>query len=404
MLKEVVTKFFLRLQQPPENYDTKYYGFYVLCNYAALSAFLLHFFFIPIYLSLGLNTLAAWNIVCICAWPTTLYLNLKGYRYAPFIIANLEVLAHASWDIIVSGRGTGFNFYLMILPFFIFLAPWRLSYKIFLSVINAAACGIIYYFSNFRASTIADLNSHYLDLLHISNLVFMFCLICLGAFFYRRAMQWEFIPSASLGGDAFGYHWIDDDHFAFYLLDVSGHGVGAALLSVSVMNALRSQTLPDVHFCEPDQVLSGLNRAFPAEKHNDMFFTAWYGVYSQQDRQIAFATAGHHAALLFTDANIPAIELRTTNAAIGAIERLTYEKKTQQIADKSCIYVFSDGVFEFIQTDGTQWRFSDFAEFLRTMHQGEQWDLERLVDATKNKKQADLFEDDFTILKVSFEK
>jgi sigma-B regulation protein RsbU (phosphoserine phosphatase) len=444
MLKEVVTKFFLRLQQPPENYDTKYYGFYVLCNYAALSAFLLHFFFIPIYLSLGLNTLAAWNIVCICAWPTTLYLNLKGYRYAPFIIANLEVLAHASWDIIVSGRGTGFNFYLMILPFFIFLAPWRLSYKIFLSVINAAACGIIYYFSNFRASTIADLNSHYLDLLHISNLVFMFCLICLGAFFYRRAIlkvegelentigqlnrelaeaadyvrnslplpikseqltaQWEFIPSASLGGDAFGYHWIDDDHFAFYLLDVSGHGVGAALLSVSVMNALRSQTLPDVHFCEPDQVLSGLNRAFPAEKHNDMFFTAWYGVYSQQDRQIAFATAGHHAALLFTDANIPAIELRTTNAAIGAIERLTYEKKTQQIADKSCIYVFSDGVFEFIQTDGTQWRFSDFAEFLRTMHQGEQWDLERLVDATKNKKQADLFEDDFTILKVSFKK
>ena len=51
--------------------------------------------------------------------------------------------------------------------------------------------------------------------------------------------RWRFEPSSQLGGDFFGYDWIDPDHFAVYLLDVSGHGVGAALLSVSVANALR---------------------------------------------------------------------------------------------------------------------------------------------------------------------
>jgi hypothetical protein len=55
---------------------------------------------------------------------------------------------------------------------------------------------------------------------------------------YRRRKEpcrdWRFIPSASLGGDSFGYHWIDEDHFAAYLIDVSGHGWVAALLSVSV--------------------------------------------------------------------------------------------------------------------------------------------------------------------------
>jgi len=56
--------------------------------------------------------------------------------------------------------------------------------------------------------------------------------------------EWCFQPSEQLGGDAFGYHWIDADHFAMYLLDVSGHGVGAALLSVSVLNVLRAQALP----------------------------------------------------------------------------------------------------------------------------------------------------------------
>ena len=67
--------------------------------------------------------------------------------------------------------------------------------------------------------------------------------------------DWRFIPSAELGGDSFGYHWLDDDHFAFYLLDVSGHGVGSALLSVSAMNALRSQALPQTDFRLPGQVL-----------------------------------------------------------------------------------------------------------------------------------------------------
>jgi sigma-B regulation protein RsbU (phosphoserine phosphatase) len=44
--------------------------------------------------------------------------------------------------------------------------------------------------------------------------------------------DWRFIPCSSVGGDAFGYHWLEDDHFVIYLIGVSGHGVGAALLSV----------------------------------------------------------------------------------------------------------------------------------------------------------------------------
>ena len=39
-------------------------------------------------------------------------------------------------------------------------------------------------------------------------------------------VDWRFVPSTQLGGDSFGYHWLDDEHFAVYLLDVSGHGVG----------------------------------------------------------------------------------------------------------------------------------------------------------------------------------
>ncbi len=58
--------------------------------------------------------------------------------------------------------------------------------------------------------------------------------------------NWRFVPSTALGGDALGYHWIDEDSFAIYLIDVCGHGVGAALHSVSVLNVLRSQK-PSAH-------------------------------------------------------------------------------------------------------------------------------------------------------------
>ena len=44
--------------------------------------------------------------------------------------------------------------------------------------------------------------------------------------------DWRFVPSAELGGDSFGYHWLDDEHFAIFLLDVSGHGVGSLARNV----------------------------------------------------------------------------------------------------------------------------------------------------------------------------
>ena len=110
--------------------------------------------------------------------------------------------------------------------------------------------------------------------------------------------DWRFVPSAELGGDSFGYYWLDDDHFAFFLLDVSGHGIGSALLSVSAMNALRSQALPQTNFRQPGEVLAALNNAFQMDQQNGLFFTIWYGVYNKPARRIDYAGGGHPPVLL----------------------------------------------------------------------------------------------------------
>jgi sigma-B regulation protein RsbU (phosphoserine phosphatase) len=111
-------------------------------------------------------------------------------------------------------------------------------------------------------------------------------------------VDWRFVPSMQLGGDSFGYHWLDDDHFAAYLLDVSGHGVGASLLSVSALNVLRSQSLPNTDFRDPGQVLQGLNLAFDMDLHDNKYFTIWYGVFRKSTRHLFYAGGGHPPALL----------------------------------------------------------------------------------------------------------
>ena len=48
----------------------------------------------------------------------------------------------------------------------------------------------------------------------------------------------RFVPSAQLGGDAFGYYWLDQSTFVFYLVDVSGHGAGGLFFTMCLHRAV----------------------------------------------------------------------------------------------------------------------------------------------------------------------
>ena len=61
-------------------------------------------------------------------------------------------------------------------------------------------------------------------------------------------IDFRFIPSSQLGGDIFDYFYLDDHNFAFYLLDISGHGLKAALPSISILNLLRTRSLGSVNY------------------------------------------------------------------------------------------------------------------------------------------------------------
>lgn len=163
--------------------------------------------------------------------------------------------------------------------------------------------------------------------------------------------DWEFASSSQLGGDFFGYHWLDDERLAVYLLDVCGHGVGAALLSVTVQNALRRGTLPDADFADPANVLAALNRTFPMEENNNKFFTIWYGVFSRASGTLRYCTAGHPPAILFEPGAKTPKRLGEPNVMIGVIPDVEYVAESMAIRPGDRLYLFSDGAFEVAGPD-----------------------------------------------------
>jgi sigma-B regulation protein RsbU (phosphoserine phosphatase) len=212
---------------------------------------------------------------------------------------------------------------------------------------------------------------------------------------------WRYVPSSTLGGDCFGYHWIDRDHFALYLLDVCGHGVGSALLSVSALNVLRSQSLPSVDFRDPVAVLTGMNASFQMGRQNGLYFTLWYCVYCRPTRRLCYASAGHPPALLFDDSQVPT-QLMTANLFIGGFPKVDFAADEIAIPANSRMYVYSDGVYEVDRPDGTMWSIEELQDYLKHPSAKPDSEIEALYNTLLQMHAQDGLDDDFSLVRVDF--
>ena len=215
----------------------------------------------------------------------------------------------------------------------------------------------------------------------------------------RVRTRWKFIPCASLGGDAFGYHWLDDDHFALFLLDVSGHGVGAALLGVSVLNALRSCSLPGTDFHDPGQVLTGLGGAFPMSAHGGKFFTIWYGVFRPSTRELRFAGGGHPPALLFAPGVARPTRLESMGPMPGLVPNFGYETGRTSVPPSAKLLLYSDGLYEIRKADGSAF---DHDEMIDDLAAGAGSALDRAVERAERLCAGTGFDDDVSAVEVAF--
>ena len=218
----------------------------------------------------------------------------------------------------------------------------------------------------------------------------------------RVLAEWRFVPSMQLGGDAFGYYWLDADTFIFYLLDVSGHGVGSAMHSVAVLNVLRQRALPQVDFGNPAAVLTSLNARFQMDDHNGLFFTMGYGAYHAGRRTLTYGSAGHHPAYLVAADKSRRQPLGIPALMIGVMPDLEYTVQETAVPAGSSVYLFSDGLFEVVTTAGTRWSQSDFEPLLTAPSIPGTPESERLLQAVKQETGPVPLEDDASVMVLTF--
>src|SRR6478672_2719610 len=214
-----------------------------------------------------------------------------------------------------------------------------------------------------------------------------------------------FIPSRQLGGDGFDYYWLDPDHLAIYLLDTAGHGLRAALPSLSVLNLLKSRAIPTINYYQPNDVLKGLNETFQMTQRNDKYFTIWYGVYNRVSRQLVYASAGHPPSILFPKkltATSQVKRLKTPGLPIGMFPEAVYVNAYCEVEESSILYIFSDGIYEINQPDGTIWGLDAFIQLLTDAWKNHDGSLGQILQAVQGLSSKDYFEDDLSLLQINF--
>lgn len=173
----------------------------------------------------------------------------------------------------------------------------------------------------------------------------------------RVRFAWRFQPCQELAGDILGVVPLDDRHVGLYMLDVSGHGVAAALLSVTVRHflspaltsssILRQQVPGSTAFrpTPPAEVTRELNTRFPMDPNTGQYFTLLYGILDLETFTFRQVSAGHPGPV-HLPAEGPPTRLTAPGFPIGLVEDAVYQERELQLRPGDRLYLYSDGIPE----------------------------------------------------------
>ena len=216
------------------------------------------------------------------------------------------------------------------------------------------------------------------------------------------SINWKYVPSSSLGGDTIGYHWIDGDHLAIYLVDVTGHGLDSALLAVAITNVIRSQSLPAVDMKRPDEVVRALNHRFQAAQHGLKYFTIWYAVYEPRRRHLTWSGGGHHPSVLLAPGKAAPILLESGGPIMGCVDDTDFPAESCSVPTSARLLLFSDGVFEILRDQEVVWDLASAIAFMSQWSSSDVSLIDSLFDQVRTLRGSDQFDDDFSIIEVFF--
>ena len=165
-------------------------------------------------------------------------------------------------------------------------------------------------------------------------------------------VQWAtvFLPAEWVSGDIYDIVRIDEQHIGFYVADVVGHGMPAALLTIFLKQALlmRETYESNYRIFPPSEIIKNLNMRMAAQKLSGyQFATCCYCLLNIKTLQLTFARAGHPYPILIRDGQqLEQLEIR--GSLLGIFEQAEYPQQTIQLQPGDKLLLYSDGAEPFI--------------------------------------------------------
>jgi len=217
--------------------------------------------------------------------------------------------------------------------------------------------------------------------------------------------DWVFEPSTYVGGDVFGYFPLSQDLVAFYSIDVSGHGVPAALISVTLNKFITPELCRGGQgqtgkLRSPEDVVAILNDEFQNSGADTFYFTMLYGVHNARTGATCMCQAAHpHPLLLREDGKIE--QLGDGGLPVAMLEMATYDSFEVKMNPGDRLFLYSDGVTECESPEGELFGAERFMSFLKKHR-----DMDNAELITKLKSELtgwsckQSFDDDLSLLSI----
>ena len=159
-----------------------------------------------------------------------------------------------------------------------------------------------------------------------------------------------FLPAEWVSGDIYNAVRIDEKHLGFYVADVVGHGMPAALLTIFLKQALVMRTTIDntYHIFSPAEVMKNLNKRMATQKLSGyQFATCCYCLLNTDTLELTYARAGHPYPVLMRRGQEPK-QLEVRGSLLGVFKDAEYSEDKIQLQPGDKVLLYSDGGEPFI--------------------------------------------------------
>ena len=154
-------------------------------------------------------------------------------------------------------------------------------------------------------------------------------------------------PAREVGGDFYDFFMVDADHLALVIADVSGKGIPAALFMMMCKTMLMNQLMAG---CDPASGMERVNRQLCERNESAMFVTAWVAVVEISTGRGLACNAGHENPMIRKDGEPFEMETCKHGIFAGISKKAKYENRAFELHPGDCLFVYTDGVPESINT------------------------------------------------------